>query len=43
MTRVQASGRGARARAELTLALHAYLPASRANGPGRRAVLWVQG
>src|SRR5262245_29198295 len=25
------------------LRLHAFLPASRANGPGVRAVLWVQG
>jgi anaerobic ribonucleoside-triphosphate reductase activating protein len=26
-----------------TLRLHAFLPASRANGPGLRAVVWVQG
>ena len=25
------------------LRLHQFLPASRANGPGLRAVLWVQG
>jgi anaerobic ribonucleoside-triphosphate reductase activating protein len=25
------------------LAVHAFLPVSRANGPGRRAVLWVRG
>lgn len=25
------------------LNIHAFLPASRANGPGRRAVLWLQG
>src|SRR5438045_2768327 len=25
------------------LRLHQFLPASRANGPGRRAVLWFQG
>lgn len=25
------------------LSLHAFLPVSRANGPGRRAVLWLQG
>ena len=25
------------------LAVHAFVPVSRANGPGRRAVLWVQG
>jgi anaerobic ribonucleoside-triphosphate reductase activating protein len=29
--------------AGLLLRLHAFLPVSRANGPGRRAVLWVQG
>jgi len=28
---------------EPALALHAFLPASYANGPGRRAVVWVQG
>lgn len=26
-----------------SLAVHAFLPASLANGPGRRAVLWLQG
>src|SRR5947207_15670603 len=29
--------------AERSLRLHRFLPASWANGPGRRAVLWVQG
>ena len=28
---------------QLTLRLHHFLPASRANGPGVRAVVWVQG
>ncbi len=27
----------------MQLRLHAFLPCSRANGPGKRAVLWVQG
>lgn len=27
----------------MTLRLHAFLPRSRANGPGWRSVVWVQG
>jgi anaerobic ribonucleoside-triphosphate reductase activating protein len=28
---------------EITVSLHAFLPVSRANGPGLRAVVWAQG